>query len=201
MQINTEMTGKEKTQDQTVKEEGKAGKPEGSKSRKTASSKTKVEKTGKKTDDSAKLKELRKELQEQKDKYLRLSADFDNFRKRTLREKIEMSKQAGEEIYVKILPVLDDLERAMKSIDEAKDMEAVKEGMLLIYNKFEEYLNQQGVKEIEAMHQDFDTDVHEAVTQIPSGDKKLKGKVVDIIEKGYYLNDKVIRYCKVVIGV
>jgi molecular chaperone GrpE len=195
------MTSKERTQDQTVKEGGKAEKPAAGKSRKTASSKTGTEKSGKKPDDSAKLKQLRKELQEQKDKYLRLSADFDNFRKRTLKEKIEMSKQAGEEIYMKILPVIDDLERAMKSIDEAKEMDAVKEGMLLIYNKFKDYLNQQGVREIEAMHQEFDTDVHEAVTQIPSEDKKLKGKVVDIIEKGYYLNDKVIRYSKVVIGV
>lgn len=154
----------------------------------------------KKTDDSAKLKKLQKELQEQKDKYLRLSADFDNFRKRTLREKIDMTLQAGENIYVKILPVLDDLERAMKSIEEAKDLEAVKEGILLIYNKFEEYLNRQGVREIDAMHKEFDTDVHEAVTKIPAKDKKLKGKVVDIIEKGYYLNDKVIRYSKVIIG-
>jgi molecular chaperone GrpE len=200
LQINTEMTSKEKTQDQTVKEGGKAEKPAAGKSSKTASPKTKAEKSGKKPDDSAKLKEMQKELQEQKDKYLRLSADFDNFRKRTMKEKIDMSKQAGEEIYVKILPVIDDLERAMKSIDEAKEMDAVKEGMLLIYNKFKEYLNQQGVREIEAMHQEFDTDVHEAVTQIPSEDKKLKGKVVDIIEKGYYLNDKVIRYSKVVIG-
>ena len=154
----------------------------------------------KKTDDSAKLKKLQKELQEQKDKYLRLSADFDNFRKRTLREKIDMTLQAGEGIYVKILPVLDDLERAMKSIEEAKDLEAVKKGILLIYNKFKEYLSQQGVREIDAMHKEFDTDVHEAVTKIPVKNKKLKGKVVDIIEKGYYLNDKVIRYSKVVIG-
>ncbi len=154
----------------------------------------------KKTDDSAKLKKLQKELQEQKDKYLRLSADFDNFRKRTLREKIDMTLQAGENIYVKILPVLDDLERAMKSIEEAKDLEAVKKGILLINNKFKEYLNRQGVREIDTMHKKFDTDVHEAVTKIPAKDKKLKGKVVDIIEKGYYLNDKVIRYSKVIIG-
>ncbi|MFC2112810.1 nucleotide exchange factor GrpE [Bacteroidota bacterium] len=184
------MTSKEKAQDKST-----------GKSTKTASAKSKTAKPGKKTDDSAKTKELQKELQEQKDKYLRLSADFDNFRKRTLREKMEMSKLAGEEIYVKILPVLDDLERAMKVIDEAKDLEAVKDGMLLIYNKFKEYLNQQGVKEIDAIHQEFDTDVHEAVTQIPEKDKKLKGKVVDIVEKGYYLNEKVIRYAKVVIGV
>lgn len=184
------MTTKEKAKDQTP---GKSGK--------TASAKSKSGKTGKKTDEGAKLKELEKELSVQKDKYLRLSADFDNFRKRTLREKMEMSKLAGEDIYLKLLPVLDDLERAMKSIEEAKDMDAVKDGMLLIYNKFKEYLNQQGVKEIDAMHKEFDTDVHEAVTQIPEKDKKLKGKVVDIVEKGYSLHEKVIRYAKVVIGV
>ena len=172
----------------------------GSKPSKKATPKAKTEKTVKKTEETAKLKKLQKELQEQKDKYLRLSADFDNFRKRTLKEKIDMSKYAGEEIYVRILPVIDDLERAMKFIGEAKDLDAVKEGMLLIYNKFKEHLNQQGVKEIEALHQDFNTDVHEAVTQIPAEDNKLKGKVVDCIEKGYYLNDKVIRYSKVVIG-
>ncbi len=194
------MTSKENTQDQTVKEQKKAKKTTDSKSRKTDAAKAKSAKSGKKTDDSAKLKELQKELQEQKDKYLRLSADFDNYRKRTLKEKIELAKLAGEEILVKILPVLDDLERAMRSIEEAHDLEAVKEGMNLIYNKFKEYLNQQGVQEIDAMHQEFDTDVHEAVTQIPVEDKELKGKVVDIIEKGYTLNDKVIRYSKVVIG-
>lgn len=194
------MISKENTQDQTVKEQEKTKKTTDSKSRKTDAAKAKSAKSGKKTDDSAKLKELQKELQEQKDKYLRLSADFDNYRKRTLKEKIELAKLAGEEILVKILPVLDDLERAMKSIEEAHDLEAVKEGMNLIYNKFKEYLNQQGVQEIDAMHQEFDTDVHEAVTQIPVEDKELKGKVVDIIEKGYTLNDKVIRYSKVVIG-
>jgi molecular chaperone GrpE len=194
------MTSKENTQDQTVKEQEKAKKTTDSKSRKTDAAKAKSAKSGKKTDDSAKLKELQKELQEQKDKYLRLSADFDNYRKRTLKEKIELAKLAGEEILVKILPVLDDLERAMKSIEEAHDLEAVKEGMNLIYNKFKEYLNQQGVQEIDAMHQEFDTDVHEAVTQIPVEDNELKGKVVDIIEKGYTLNEKVIRYSKVVIG-
>ncbi|MFC2081289.1 nucleotide exchange factor GrpE [Bacteroidota bacterium] len=170
------------------------------KTQKTASTKTKSAKSRVKTDSSAKLKELQKELQEQKDKYLRLSADYDNFRKRTLREKIDLTKLAGESIFINILPVLDNLERAMKSIEEAKDVDAVKEGMFLIYNNFKEYLNQQGVKEIDAMHKDFDTDVHEAVTKIPTKDKKLKGKVVDIIEKGYFLNEKVIRYSKVVIG-
>ena len=195
------MTSKEKQVDQVQKDKEKDSKTVSSQASGKSPAKPKSGKSVKKPADAAKMKALQKELQEQKEKYLRLSADFDNFRKRTLREKMELSKQAGEEIYVRILPVLDDLERAMKSVEDAKDLEAVREGIHLIYNKFLEYLNQQGVKEIEAMHKDFDTDVHEAVTQIPAGDKKLKGKVVDIIEKGYYLNDKVIRYSKVVIGV
>jgi molecular chaperone GrpE len=167
---------------------------------KSAEAGTKSAKTTKKPEASSKMKALQKELQEQKEKYLRLSADFDNYRKRTMKEKIDLTKQAGEEIFNRILPVLDNLERAMKSVEEAKDMDAVKEGMHLIYNMFKEYLGQQGVKEIEAMHQEFDTDVHEAVTKIPASDSKLKGKVVDVIEKGYFLNDKVLRYAKVVIG-
>ena len=195
-----QMTTKEKAQDQAVKDRGKAPKTAGGKSPKPGAAKQKTQKTAKKPDDTAKLNKLKKELQEQKEKYLRLSADFDNFRKRTMREKMEMSKLAGEEIFIRILPVLDDLERAMKSIEEARDIEPVKEGMLLIYNKFKEYLNQQGIKEINALHPEFDTDLHEAVTQIPVDDKKLKGKVVDCIERGYVLNDKVIRYSKVVIG-
>lgn len=195
------MTGKEKPQDQTLEEQKKAETGTAGKPGKKPASAAKSQKSPKKKDDSAKLKELQKELQEQKDKYLRLSADFDNFRKRTLREKMELGRLAGEEIFVRILPVLDDMERALKSIGEARDMEAVKEGMVLIHNKLKEYLNQQGVREIEALHQDFNTDVHEAVTQIPSEKKEMKGKVVDVLEKGYFLNDKVIRYSKVVIGV
>jgi len=167
---------------------------------KTAGTKQKTARTKKKPEESSRLKAMELELTEQKEKYLRLSADFDNYRKRTMKEKIELSKQAGEEIFARILPVLDNLERAMKAVEEAKDLEAVKEGMRLIHNMFNEYLGQQGVREIEAMHQEFDTDVHDAVTKIPAPDKKLKGKVVDVIERGYFLNDKVLRYAKVVIG-
>lgn len=195
------MASKEKTQDQKLEEQKKEKGGTGDKSGRKPASAVKSQKTPKKKDDSAKLKELQKELHEQRDKYLRLSADFDNFRKRTLREKMELSRQAGEEIFIRILPVLDDMERALKSIGEARDLEAVKEGMVLIHNKLKEYLNQQGIKEIEALHQDFNTDVHEAVTQIPSEKEGMKGKVVDVLEKGYFLNDKVIRYSKVVIGV
>ena len=193
------MANKENIKDTTASKVTEENKVDGQK-QKNAGTKPKSARTKKKTEESPKLKALEQELQEQKEKYLRLSADFDNYRKRTMKEKIELTKQAGEEIFARILPVLDNLERAMKAVEEAKDLEAVKEGMHLIYNMFNEYLGQQGIKEIEAMHQEFDTDVHDAVTKIPAPDKKLKGKIVDVIERGYFLNDKVLRYAKVVIG-
>ena len=139
-------------------------------------------------------------LAELQDKYLRLSAEYDNFRKRTLKEKIDLQKSANEGLLEALLPVADDFDRAMQSVDEAKDIEALKEGMKLISGKFYSFLNQQGVKEIEAVHKKFDTDLHEAITKIPAPQKKLKGKVVDVIQKGYYLNDRVLRFSKVVIG-
>ena len=193
------MANKENIKDTTGSKVTEEKKVDGQKQKSTGT-KPKSARTKKKTEEFPKLKALEQELQEQKEKYLRLSADFDNYRKRTMKEKIELTKQAGEEIFARILPVLDNLERAMKAVEEAKDLEAVKEGMHLIYNMFNEYLGQQGVKEIEAMHQEFDTDVHDAVTKIPAPDKKLQGKVVDVIERGYFLNDKVLRYAKVVIG-
>ena len=139
-------------------------------------------------------------LAELQDRYLRLSAEYDNFRKRTLKEKIDLQKSANENLLDALLPVADDFDRAMQSVDEAKDIEAVKEGMKLISGKFMAFLNQQGVKEIEASNKEFDTDLHEAITKIPAPSKKLKGKVVDVIQKGYFLNDKVLRFSKVVIG-
>ena len=139
-------------------------------------------------------------LAELQDRYLRLTAEYDNFRKRTLKEKIDLQKSANERLLEAILPVADDFDRAMQSVEEAKDVEAVKEGMKLISGKFQGFLNQQGVKEIEAVNLAFDTDVHEAITKIPAPSKKLRGKVVDVVQKGYYLNDKVLRFSKVVIG-
>ena len=139
-------------------------------------------------------------LAELQDRYLRLSAEYDNFRKRTLKEKIDLQKRANENLLQAILPVADDFDRAMQSVDEAKDIEAVKEGMKLISGKFAAFLNQQGVKEIKAVNKEFDTDLHEAITKIPAPSKKLKGKVVDVVQKGYFLNDKVLRFSKVVIG-
>ena len=134
------------------------------------------------------------------DKYLRLSAEFDNYRKRTLRERMELTKTAAESVMLSILPVVDDFERAMHSIDQGMDFEATKEGILLIYNKFKEFNKQNGITEIEAIGQPFDTDLHEALTKIPAPSEEMKGKIIDVIQKGYYLNDKVIRFAKVVVG-
>lgn len=134
------------------------------------------------------------------DKYLRLSAEFDNYRKRTLRERMELTKTAAESLLLSILPVVDDFERAMHSIDQGMDFEATKEGILLIYNKFKEFTQQNGITEIDAIGKEFNTDLHEALTKIPAPSEELKGKIVDVIQKGYYLNDKVIRFAKVVVG-
>ena len=134
------------------------------------------------------------------DRYLRLMAEFDNYRKRTLKEKMELTKHGGEDVLKGILPVVDNMERAIKSLETAKDMEAVKEGIDLIYKKFQEFLSAKGLKEIEAQGLELDTDKHEAVTKFPAPSEDLKGKIIDVIEKGYTLNDKVIRYAKVVIG-
>jgi molecular chaperone GrpE len=134
------------------------------------------------------------------DKYLRLSAEFDNYRKRTHKEKSDLIKTAGDELLKKILPVLDNFERALKAMDQSNDIEALKDGVVLIYNHFSDFIQQQGIKEIPAMNEPFNSDLHEAVATIPAPSEELKGKVVDVIEKGYTLHDKVIRYAKVVVG-
>jgi len=171
------------------------------KAAKKSKEKVKVDRFEKKIKASVK-KEKSNELKIKglQDKYLRLSAEFDNYRKRTLREKIELTKSANENILLKLLPVMDDFDRALQSMNETTDCNAVKEGIDLIYGKFKEFIQSNGVKEIDALHKSFDSDYHEAISKIPAPDKKLKGKIVDVVEKGYFLNDKVIRYCKVVIG-
>ena len=146
------------------------------------------------------LKECTDKNAELHDKYLRLSAEFDNYRKRTHREKAELIKTASDDLLKKIIPVVDDFERGLAAVNNSGDLEAIKQGMNLIYVRFREFLQQQGIREIESINQDFDADFHDAVTKIPVDDEKLKGKVVDVIEKGYFLHDKVIRYPKVVVG-
>ena len=146
------------------------------------------------------VEELKSELEELKDTHLRLIADFDNYRKRTLKEKSDLIKLGGETFFVNILPVIDDFERAIKNIDGTSDTEALKEGVTLIYEKFVTFLNKNGVKVIESDGADFDTDLFEAVAIVPALSSKLKGKVIDTVERGYLLNDKVIRHAKVVVG-
>jgi molecular chaperone GrpE len=155
---------------------------------------------GKKDKKESKIQELEDKLKELSDKHLRLQAEFDNFRKRTVREKADLIKSGGETVLTGILPVIDDFERAIESLREVPEDDPGKQGTLLIYSKFREFLKQNNVKEVEALHQNFDVDHHEALTKIPAPEEKLKGKVVDVIQKGYALNDKVIRYAKVVVG-
>jgi len=146
------------------------------------------------------VEQIQTQLEEIKDKYLRLSAEFDNYRKRSLREKMDLTKYASEEILESILPLYDDFERAMKSMDTSTDINAVKEGLHLIYSKFSDFLKTKGVSEIEAIGKELNTDIHEAITKTPVQDEAMKGKIVDVVLKGYMLNEKVIRFSKVVIG-
>lgn len=142
-----------------------------------------------------------KQCAELNDKYLRLYSDFDNFRKRSLKEKIDLSKSASADIIIKLLPVLDDFDRAIKAFDIASDAgQALKDGMVLIFNKFLSILTQQGLEQMRTIGETFDTDFHEAITNIPAPTPVQKGKIVDEIEKGYLLHGKVIRYSKVVVG-
>lgn len=134
------------------------------------------------------------------DKYLRLFSEFDNFRKRTIKERMELTKTASQDVIMAMLPVVDDFERAIQAFDDTKEDKSLKEGVHLIYNKFKSTLNAKGVECMESKGKDFDTDFHEALTQIPAPSKDLKGKVIDVIEKGYTMNGKVIRFAKVVVG-
>ena len=140
------------------------------------------------------------QLKEANDKYLRLYAEFENFRRRTAKERLDLIANAGGDILKEILPVLDDMERAIKVNQDATEAASIKEGFELVHNKLKNTLAQKGLKEMDSAEADFDTDKHEAITKIPAPTEELKGKVVDVIEKGYYLNDKVLRYAKVVIG-
>ena len=143
---------------------------------------------------------LQEELAQANDKYLRLYAEFDNFRRRTIKERAEARETEGKELLVALLPVLDDFERAQRSMEKAVDVAPVKEGVTLIQNKLKNILGQKGLKEMASIGAPFDADLHEAITNIPAPTDDLKGKVVDEMEKGYYLKDRVIRFAKVVVG-
>lgn len=147
-----------------------------------------------------KLAQLEEELAKEKKEYLFLMADFDNFRKRTLKEKAELIRNGGEKVLGDLLPVLDDFERALQAINSGNDVDSLKEGVNLIYGKFVQYLEKNQVKEIISTDADFDTELHDAVTTFPVDDESKKGKVIDTVQKGYMINDKVLRHAKVVVG-
>ncbi len=153
-----------------------------------------------KDDEESVEDKLKKENTELNDKYLRLYAEFDNYKRRTTKERIELLQTAGKDVIVDLLPVLDDFERALKAMESASDVTSVKTGVELVHNKLKNLLTQKGLKEMNASGQTFDADLHEAVTNIPAPSDDLKGKNLEELEKGYYLNDKVIRFAKVVVG-
>lgn len=146
------------------------------------------------------LEEAKKTIEEQKDKYLRLSAEFDNYRKRTMKEKAELIKNGGEKAISAILPILDDLERALQNMQKADNVQSMYEGLDLIFQKFHKVLAQEGLQKMEPIGETFDTDYHEAIALVPAPDEAQKGKVLDCVQTGYKLNDKVIRHAKVVVA-
>lgn len=147
-----------------------------------------------------KIAALQAELEKSQKEYLFLMAEFDNYRKRTVKEKAELIKNGGEKAMLGLLPVIDDFERAIDAIDNSSDVESLKEGVDLIYNKFMKYLESQQVKPMESTGTDFDADIYEAVTTFPTPDESMKGKVIDTVQKGYTINEKVLRHAKVVVG-
>ncbi len=151
-------------------------------------------------EESNQLQKLQSEVEELKDKYLRQAAEFDNFRRRTAKEKIELISTAGKDVIGSLLEVLDDSERAEKQLKNAQDLEALKEGFRLVFTKLRTTLQARGLKPMESIGTEFNPDIHEAITEIPSPSPEMVGKVIDEVEKGYYLNDKIIRFAKVVVG-
>ena len=146
------------------------------------------------------IDKIQKELDEQKDKYIRLFAEFDNFKRRSAKERVELFQTAGKEVITSLLDVLDDCDRAEKQLQTTEDLTQIKEGIQLVFNKLRSTLQNKGLKAMESINEDFDVEKHEAITEIPAPIPALKNKVVDEVTKGYYLNDKIIRFAKVVVG-
>ena len=150
--------------------------------------------------EESEVEKLKGELELWKDKYLRQVAEFDNFRRRSAKEKIELIQTAGKDVITELLDVLDDCDRAQKQMEKTDDPSQIKEGVMLVFNKLRNSMQARGVKAMETVDTEFDPDLHEAITEIPAPSEELKGKVVDEVMKGYYLNDKIIRHAKVVVG-
>lgn len=164
------------------------------------SSETNSETVSQNENEVATTEKLAKEISEQKDKYLRLMAEFENYKRRTSKERIELIQTAGKDIIISLLEVLDDIDRAEKQLASSDDVAVQKEGIQLVFNKIKTNLQSKGVKAMESVNTDFDVEKHEAITEIPAPSEDMKGKVLDEITKGYYLNDKLIRFAKVVVA-
>ncbi len=178
----------DETQEQEVNAEEQAEKPKKSK------------KKAKKPSSKEQIAELETQVAEGKDKYLRLFAEFENFKKRNMRERLDLLKTAGQDTINKILPVLDDFDRAKKSAEDDSSDEQLSDGVLMVYNKLYAVLSNMGVQPMETTGEVFDPELHEAITEIPAPSEEMKGKIIDTVEKGYSLNDKIIRFAKVVVG-
>jgi molecular chaperone GrpE len=150
--------------------------------------------------DESEMESLKAQLEEEKDKYVRKVAEFENFKRRNAKERIELIQTAGKDVITSLLDVLDDCDRAQKQLETSDDAAAIKEGVMLVFNKLRSALQARGLKEMDTKNQDFNADLHEAITEIPAATDAMKGKIVDEVIKGYYLNDKIIRYAKVVVG-
>jgi molecular chaperone GrpE len=151
-------------------------------------------------ENDSELEKVKAELEETKDKYVRKVAEFENFKRRNAKERVEMIQTAGKEVISEMLDVLDDCDRAQKQIESSEDTQSIKEGVLLVFNKLRNKLQSRGLKPMDTIHQEFNPDLHEAITEIPAPSPDLVGKVVDEVMKGYYLNEKIIRHAKVVVG-
>jgi len=151
-------------------------------------------------EEESKVEKLKAEVEDQKDKFVRKVAEFENFKRRSAKERVELIQTAGKEVITDLLDVLDDCDRAQKQIEKSEDTKEIKDGVLLVFNKLRNILSAKGVKPMQTLHEEFNPDLHEAITEIPAPNDELKGKILDEIVKGYYLNDKIIRHAKVVIG-
>lgn len=197
---NIEEQKVENAEEQTVETTAETAEAAASETAETTDSEAEETATAEPVDErDAKIAELEAQVAAQKDQYLRLYAEFDNYKKRTLKEKAELIQTAGKNVLEQMLPLIDDVERAMVSVQKADSVDGVKEGIDLIYNKFVKFLDSNNVKEIETVGLPFNTDFHEAVAQVPMGEDK-KGVVIDCTQKGYIMGEKVVRFAKVVIG-
>lgn len=150
--------------------------------------------------DEPEIEKLKAELEEQKDKYLRLVAEFDNFKRRSAKERIDLIQTAAKDVVTDLLDVVDDSDRAQKQLESSTNLNEIREGIMLVFNKLRNVLASKGLKSMDNNNEDFNPDLHEAIAEIPAPSKELKGKVIDEVQKGYYLNDKIIRFAKVVVG-